>query len=113
MGRMSKRKGATGEREAAKAITEHLGIDAIRGRQYCGAPDSPDVRVGLPGVHVEVKRCEALSLYAAIEQAKSDAGESVPIVLHRRNHREWLAIVPLDRLMELAEKLYLARAACN
>lgn len=113
MGRMSKRKGATGEREAAKAITEHLGIDAIRGRQYHGGEDAPDVRIGLPGVHVEVKRCEALSVYRAVEQSKSDAGESVPIVLHRRNHREWLAIVPLDRLMELAEKLYLARAACN
>lgn len=113
MGRMQKRKGAAGEREAAQAITEHLGLDANRGRQYHGGTDAPDVRIGLPGVHIEVKRCETLSLYVAIDQAQTDAGDSVPVVLHRRNHQPWLAIVPLDRLMELAEKLYLARAAHN
>ncbi len=110
MGRKSKDKGKRGEREAAKAIKEHLGIEARRGVQYSGSPDSPDVEIALPNIHVEVKRCEALSLYQAVEQATQDADEKIPLVLHRRNHKPWLAVVPLDRLMELAVTLFLTKA---
>ena len=102
MGRMAKRKGARGEREAAAAITEFLGVTARRGRQFSGSPDSPDVVADLPGVHIEVKRTETLSVYVAVDQAVADGGGAVPLVLHRRNNREWLAIVPLSRLKELA-----------
>lgn len=112
-GRRSKRKGAVGEREAAKAITEHLGIEAHRGCQNSGGPDSPDVRIELEGVHVEVKRTERLSLYEAVNQAENDAEGKVPVVLHRRNNREWLLVVPLKRTMDLVTKLFLARSAEN
>lgn len=107
----SKRKGKTGELEAAHAIEQHLGIAARRGQQFAGGTDSPDVVIDLPGVHVEVKRTESLRLYDAIAQATRDGGTQVPLVLHRRNRSEWLAIVPLDQLMRLAELLYLARSA--
>ena len=110
MGRKSKDKGKRGEREAAKAIKEHLGIGARRGVQHSGSTDSPDVEIAIPNIHVEVKRCEALSLYQAVEQATQDADGKIPLVLHRRNHKPWLAVVPLDRLMELAVTLFLTKA---
>ena len=49
-------KGKRGEREAAKAMAEHLGCVAKRGVQYQGGVDSPDVVHNIAGLHVEVKR---------------------------------------------------------
>lgn len=102
MGRRSLTKGKRGEREAAAEIRRLFGTDAARGRQFSGSPDSPDIRTGIPDVHFEVKRAESLQIYPAMEQATRDAGGKVPIVLHRKNNRPWLAIVPLDDLPRLA-----------
>lgn len=107
MGRKSRDKGARGERELAREISRLFGVEAHRGQQYQGGPDSPDVRAEIPGLHWEAKRTEKLSLYAAMEQAISDAGEeSVPIVAHRRNGKPWLAVVRLDDLPKLVVKLF-------
>lgn len=97
----SKQKGARGEREAAAALREVLGCDARRGQQYSGV-EGEDVVTSVDGVHFEVKRTETLSLYKAMKQATQDARGQVPVVLHRRNHEEWLVVVPLVRLPELA-----------
>ena len=110
MGKPSRDKGKVGERELAKELSRLFGVDARRGVQYQGGPGSPDV-VGLPGVHVECKRNEALQLYSAIEQAITDSrGFGAPLVCHRRNGKPWLAIVRLDDLPRLVEKLYLILA---
>ena len=106
----SKRKGARGEREAAGELARLFGIEARRGQQFQGGPDSPDVVTELEGVHFEVKRCESLSLYAALEQAIADAGDNIPVVLHRRSRKPWLAIVRLDDLPRLSTQLYLTLA---
>lgn len=76
------------------------GYDARRGVQYQGGKDSPDV-VGLPGVHIEVKRTERLDLYGALIQSKGDAGNDKPVVIHRKNNCEWVVIQPLEDWMEL------------
>jgi Holliday junction resolvase len=111
VGRKSKVKGAAGEREAAEALREHLGIDAHRGRQYSGGPNSPDVIHSLPGVNIEVKRVEKFSLYKALEQSRGDCGEGViPIVLHRQNHQPWVVVVELKDLPFLAHQLYMHMA---
>ncbi len=68
------------------------------------------MRAAIPGVHFEVKRVEALRLYPALEQAIEDAGENVPVVLHRANQKPWVAIVRLDDLPKLAVQLYLTLA---
>lgn len=102
MGRRSLTKGKRGEREAAAEIRRLFGTEATRGRQFCGGPDSPDIITGLTDIHFEIKRAETLSLYAAIEQAVNDAGEKIPIVMHRKNNKPWLAIVRLDDLPRLA-----------
>lgn len=96
----SRRKGAEGEREIAK-ILRGYGYDARRGQQYSGANGDADV-VGLPGVHIEVKRVEALNIDKAMEQAITDAkpGE-MPAVFHRKNGKEWKATVRLKDFIKL------------
>lgn len=64
----SRNKGAAGEREVA-GILRGYGYKARRGQQYSGANGDADV-VGLPGIHIEVKRREKLNIYDAIDQAK-------------------------------------------
>lgn len=105
MGRMSRQKGKRGEREAAAELGSLLGCDARRGVQFQGGPDSPDVVLEGVNIHVEAKRVEALNLYAAIEQAKADAGEKVPIVWHRRNGKASVLIVETTRLADLAREV--------
>ena len=112
MGMRSKTKGKVGEREAAAALNEVLGTGCRRGAQHCGGPESPDV-IGLPGVHVEVKRVEALNIRKAVEQSAADAGpgESA-IVLHRQNRTPWLVTVRLSDLPGLARAVT-ARQVCT
>lgn len=110
MSKKSRNKGCHGEREAAAEISRLFRVEAHRSRQYCGDPEAPDIRTAIAGVHIEVKRCEALRLYTALEQAVRDAGENIPVLLHRANRRPWVAIVRLDDLPRLAVQLYLALA---
>ena len=103
MGAKSKRKGKLGELEAAKEITRLFGVEARRSQQYSGNNHDGDL-CGLEGVHVEVKRCERLELYGAVDQAVNDSStDDTPLVLHRRNGCDWLAICRLDDLPELVE----------
>ena len=98
----SRRKGCNGEREIAK-ILRGYGYDARRGQQYSGANGDADV-VGLPGVHIEVKRVEALNIDKAMEQAERDArpGE-IPAVFHRKNGKSWNVTLGLEDFMKLYE----------
>lgn len=98
----SKQKGARGERELASKLREH-GYDCRRTQQYAGyTGDASDV-IGLPGIHIECKRTEKLSLYTAMAQAKRDSSNTkdLPAVFHRRNNCDWLVIMTLDDWMEL------------
>lgn len=61
----SRNKGAAGERELAGKLRDY-GYDARRGQQYSGANGDADV-VGLPGIHIEVKRVERLNIDEAME----------------------------------------------
>ena len=102
MGRMSRQKGKRGEREAAAELAVVFACDARRGVQYQGGPDSPDVVLDGVPIHVEAKRTERLSLWAAIDQAKADAPEGkVPIVWHKCNRRGSIVIVETSRLGDL------------
>lgn len=81
----SRDKGAVGERELAAFLREQGYVEARRGLQFKGGPESPDA-VGLPGFHIEVKRTERFSLYDAVNQAHRDAaGLTIPVVAHRCN----------------------------
>lgn len=106
----SRQKGKVGELELSKYLREHGFTDARRGVQYAGGADSPDV-IGVPGVHIECKRVEALSLYTAYAQACHDAAPgNVPVVAHRKNGRPhhplpWLAILSLDDYLLMVREL--------
>lgn len=93
----SRSKGAKGEREIAKILRQEYGYTSCRrGQQYCGANGDADV-VGLPGIHIEVKRREKLNIYDAIFQAVREAKrELLPAVFHRRNNCEWLVTMRLS-----------------
>ncbi len=85
----SKAKGKRGELEWARVCRDN-GFKARRGQQYNGADGSADV-VGLPFIHSEVKRTEALRLYEAIDQSVHDANPwEKPIVASRKNDCCWL-----------------------
>lgn len=96
----SKNKGKVGELEIAN-ILKSYGYDARRGVQYSGINGDADV-VGLPGIHIEVKRVEKLNIDNAMEQSVNDAryGE-IPTVFHRKNRKQWLVTMPLVEWMEL------------
>lgn len=96
----SKRKGAVGEVELANKLKEY-GYDAKRSVQYNGKDGQADV-IGLPHIHVEVKRVEKLNIYDAIDQAKRDANNGdKPAVFHRKNRCNWLVTMELDKFMEI------------
>lgn len=85
----AKQKGARGEREWAEYLREQ-GVEARRGQQFCGTPDSPDVISSMP-IHWEVKRVEALNVPQAMARAVQDAGTDKPAAMaHRRNRGDWL-----------------------
>ena len=58
--------------------------------------------IGLPGIHIEVKRVERLDLYGAMAQAIGDAraGE-LPAVFHRKNYCDWLVTMRLEGWIRL------------
>jgi len=99
----SRAKGKNGELELAKFLREH-GVTARRGRQYSGGDDSPDIVCALPGIHFECKRVERGALYDWLEQAKTDAGQKIPVVAHRRSRKDWVAILPLDDFLNFIVK---------
>lgn len=96
----SRNKGAAGERELAAKLREY-GYNCRRGQQYCGANGDADV-IGLPGVHIEVKRVEKLNLYDAMVQSVRDAKDGeMPAVFHRKNNKEWLVTLRFDDYMKM------------
>ena len=99
----SRAKGKNGELELAEFMRQHGYPGAFRGQQFHGGAESPDVVVpGLEGIHVECKRVESGSLYNWLEQAINDAGsEKVPVVMHRKSRKGWVAIMRLEDLLNI------------
>ena len=99
----SKQKGKAGELELVRKLKEY-GYSVRRSVQYNGKAEEgqPDL-VGLPGIHIECKRTEKLSLYDAVDQAKRDSEgtQQLPVVFHRRNNCKWLAIMPIEVFMQI------------
>ena len=101
MGISSQRKGADGERELAAVLREY-GYDMERGGSLSFG-EVPDL-VGLPGVHIEVKRVERLNVPEAMQQAVKDSvrfRDGMPALFHRRNRQPWLVTIRLEDFMQL------------
>ncbi len=101
MGRSSQRKGAAGERELA-AVLSGYGYNVERGGSLSFG-EVPDL-VGLPGVHIEVKRVERLNVSQAMAQAVRDSErfrDGAPTLFHRRNRTPWLVTMRLEDWMRM------------
>lgn len=104
MGTMSRNKGKLGELEIAH-ILQRYGYPARRSVQYNGWQGEADV-VGVEGLHIEVKRVERLNIEEAMAQSRRDAKDGeIPIVFHRRNHKGWLATLPLDDFIKIYKQV--------
>ncbi len=98
----SKQKGKRGELEFANLCREH-GFPARRSQQYAGIHGDADV-IGIPGVHVEVKRVERLNVSVAMQQAIRDCQNSIPIVAHRKNREPWYITMRAEDWFRLYKK---------
>ena len=101
MGKTSQRKGADGERELVETLKGY-GFQTQRGGSETFGT-VPDV-VGLPGIHIEVKRVERLNISEAMKQAICDSlrfRDGLPAVFHRRNRQPWLVTMRLADWMTL------------
>ena len=95
MGSKSQRKGAAGEQELAATLKEY-GYDCTRSGSLSFG-EIPDV-LGLPGIHIEVKRVEKLNVGEAMEQSIRDSErmqDGIPALFHRRNRKQWLVTMRL------------------
>src|SRR4051794_13106410 len=99
MAKASRDKGVRGEREVVR-LAGAFGLTAQRTAALQAAgkriPGAADVTIAeLPGLHLEVKRDERLSVDRMVDQAEADAGDREPVVVYRRNGQPWRAVVPL------------------
>ena len=94
MGKASRDKGARGERELFRILTEALGVEIRRNlRQYQRADHD---QIGLDGYAIEVKRAENLSLGLWWQQALQQASNGeVPVLAYRKSRMPWRFRVPL------------------
>jgi Holliday junction resolvase len=102
MGKINSRdKGKRGELEIAH-IMQGYGFDARRGQQFSGLQGDADV-VGVPYLHLEIKRVQALNLDKAMEQSKRDASVNgdIPTVVHRKDRQEWRVTLTLEDFMPM------------
>lgn len=109
MGAKSQRKGRGGELEICRILQAH-GIPAEPG-QAVSYGSTPDV-VGVPGIHLEIKRVERLNVPEAMNQAARDSEkfqDGAPALFHRRNRSPWLVTMRLSDWM----KLYLSAEGCD
>lgn len=100
-GKSSQRKGADGERELAAVLREY-GYEIKRGGSLSFG-EAPDL-AGLPGIHIECKRCEQVRLSEWMKQAERDSQhfkDGFPAVFHRRSREGWRITMNLADFMRL------------
>lgn len=95
-----RRKGNAGELEVAR-IFKAAGFDCDRVPNSGGLRIKGDLHGDLP-VHVEVKRQETARPWLWTKQARDDSPAGATwLVAMRRSHDEWLAMLPLVRVVKL------------
>lgn len=66
--------------------------------------------MGLPDIHIEVKRVERLNIDAAVEQAQRDKKEEeLAIVAHRKNNKEWLITMTAEDWFEIYKRYLISK----
>lgn len=101
MGSKSVQKGARAEREVASILREHGYAVERGGTQSYG--QRPDL-FGLDGIHIEIKRAEALRVYEWMNQAQKDSErfkDGLPTVIFRKSRSDWLICMELKDWLSL------------
>ncbi len=58
--------------------------------------------IGVPYLHLEVKRVQALNLDKAMEQSRRDAREGeIPTVVHRKDGQDWKITLSLEDFLPI------------
>jgi hypothetical protein len=95
----SRAKGKAGELELAAWLREQ-GVPARR-----GWAEGHDITTSISGIHIECKRTERSYPYEWLAQADKDAKmNQIPVVLHRQNRRDWIAILDAGDLLALLKR---------
>lgn len=98
-GRMSRNKGAAGEREFAKILSAELGME-IKRKLGQARDGGDDIQVGK--FRIEVKRRERLAIGEWCEQVEEAAEPGdVPVVAFRKNGDKWRVVMLLDDFLPL------------
>ena len=101
MGAKSQRKGRTAELELSRVLQSYgYPVEAGRAQSYGEVP----VLSGLPGIHVECKRCEQLRIGDWMKQATEDAQrfqDGAPTIFFRRNREPWMVCMMLEDWMAI------------
>lgn len=108
MGKTSRTKGVTGEREAAAAFAKATGIQCKRSyHQYRSGADAPDLVADAP-VHLEVKRLRRIAILDALRQAERTAPSgSVPMAIVREDKdTSWAIVIRVDAVPALARIIH-------
>ena len=88
-GRASRTKGKNAELEIVHILRDFYGYPVRRGKVFYHESDV----VGLPGIHIEVKRREPIALRDAMAQAVREARireDGAPTVFARADRRPWI-----------------------
>lgn len=91
MGRMQRTKGATGEREVLKLLSERLGVKLERNLTQTRGGGADCVEMG--SLRLEVKRQEKLAIATWWAQAQQQAGEHIPVLAYRQSHKPWTFVL--------------------
>lgn len=94
-------KGAEAEREVIRIFAAAGWPTAYRtstGRTQGGVSD---IGAGPAGCAFEVKRQERLNVPEAFDQLTADAGDLLPVLIHRPSRHEWMATLELAELLPL------------
>jgi Holliday junction resolvase len=93
MGKMQRNKGSRAERELFSLLSEGLGLNVSRNlvQTRAGGADTIDI----PGVALEVKRHEQLSLGPWWAQTLAQAGDRMPLLAYRQSRQPWRFVIDL------------------
>jgi len=110
----SRTKGASGERQAARAIEEAFGLPhgclcRNMGEQARNGKGG-DI-LGIPGVHIEVKWCKVIHITRWVAQAEADAlADDIPVIVYRVDgDTRWRVHFRLEDSVELMRRVLMVK----
>jgi hypothetical protein len=101
VGKMSRNKGAQGEREFAALLSAALNKEIKR--KLGAARDGGD-DVEAAGFSFEVKRQEHIAIERWMAQALANKKANIPVVVFRKNGGRWSACLDLDDFFQLMRR---------